>query len=149
MIYFLADRQVLRDSTLPARGMYAGVSAMYAPQSETATSPYYELRAYWLGPFAARPSDLATVAAFHQVNGSYLVDYTNASSTHTGSHAARTQDGTALLYQAHLVHGLYAQLGPSYNKNPTVTYFGPSVVNDHQRFQGNSFAINAGLVSVF
>jgi porin len=149
MIYFLADRQVLQDPILPARGIYAGASAMYAPPSETATSQYYELRAYWVGPFAARPSDLATVAAFHQVNSSYLVDFTNANSAHSGSYGARTQDGIALLYQAHLTHGLYVQIGPSYNKNPTVTYFGPSIENEQQRFQGNSFAINAGIVSIF
>jgi hypothetical protein len=140
----------LVEKAAPARGTRSTcASAMCAPPTETATSQHYEPRAYWVGPFAARPSDLATVAAFHQVNSSYLVDYTNANSAHTGAYGARTQDGIALLYQPHPTQGLHAQIGPSYNKNPTVTNFGPSIANDHQRFQGNSFAINAGLVPVF
>ena len=56
--YFLADQQFVQLAPVAgqaARGVYAGVSAMYAPPEFNRFSQYYELRALWDRP--------ATVAA--------------------------------------------------------------------------------------
>ena len=56
--YFLADQQFVQLAPMAgqaARGVYAGVSAMYAPPEFNRFSQYYELRALWDRP--------ATVAA--------------------------------------------------------------------------------------
>ncbi|WP_334508786.1 carbohydrate porin [Bradyrhizobium sp. AZCC 1693] len=56
--YFLADRQLWQNapgSPLTAyRGVYAGISAMYAPPEYAAYSQYYEARVYSVGLFDLR-----------------------------------------------------------------------------------------------
>jgi porin len=132
-IYFLADRQLWQqapDSPHTAyRGLYAGVSAMYAPPAETPISQYYEARAYWIGPFDTRASDLVSFVYNHQVFSHYLADELNASTAPfaalglpvpTAHHASNSY---TLTYLAHIMPGVYASVGVGYTDHPSVEYF--------------------------
>jgi porin len=126
-MYFLADRQLWQqapDSPYTAyRGIYAGVSAMYAPPQNVAYSQYYEGRLYWIGPFDSRPTDLITLTYNHQVISHYIADATNLGSAFTdvfGRHATNTLIGA---YTARLGPGLYFTAGLSYTDNPSFSYF--------------------------
>ena len=61
--YFLADQQFVQLAPVAgqvARGVYAGVSAMYAPPKFNRFSQYYELRAYGIGLLPSRPGDMVS-----------------------------------------------------------------------------------------
>jgi porin len=130
---FLADRQLWQQnpsSPLTAyRGIYAGMSVMYAPPEKTAISQYYEGRAYWIGPFDSRPTDMASVVYARNVVSHYLADVTNQLSSFTGTYAARTSNSITASYTAHLMPGLWGTLGVGYTDHPSIAYFkteGPS-----------------------
>ena len=62
--YFLADQQFVQLAPVdgPAtRGVYVGITAMYAPPEFNRFSQYYELRLYGIGLLPSRPTDLASL----------------------------------------------------------------------------------------
>ncbi|VTZ21288.1 Porin [Methylocella tundrae] len=125
--YFLADRQLWQaDPSMPFtayRGIYAGVSAMYAPPETAAFSQYYEGRLYAIGLFDARPQDMISVVYNHQVTSQYIADPTNAVSTLTGISARHATNSVTASYLAHLMPGLYSSVGLSYTDHPSLTYY--------------------------
>ena len=75
--YFLADQQFVQLAPVPgqaARGIYAGVTAMYAPPEFNRVSQYYELRFYGIGLLPARPRDMVSLVISRNVFSNYLVD---------------------------------------------------------------------------
>ncbi|MDH2380735.1 carbohydrate porin [Bradyrhizobium sp. CER78] len=133
-VTFLADRQLLQQdpsSPLTAhRGIYAGMSFMYAPPETTGISQYYEGRAYWIGPFDSRPTDMFSVVTARNVVSHYLADATNQFSGLTGAFAARTSNSVTATYTAHLMPGLWGTIGVGYTDHPSLAYFkteGPSL----------------------
>ena len=63
--YVLADQQFVQLAPVAgqaARGVYAGVTAMYAPPEFDRFSQYYELRLYGIGLLPSRPRDM--IASF-------------------------------------------------------------------------------------
>jgi porin len=137
---FLGDRQLWQqDPSSPStayRGIYAGVSAMYAPPETTGITQYYEARAYWIGPLESRPTDMATVSYARNVISPYVVEATNAFSSVTGTFAARSTNSVTASYTAHLASGLYGTLGVTYTDHPSISYFAN---------EGSSFNILAAL----
>ena len=76
-LYFLADQQFVQLAPVAgqaARGVYAGVSAMYAPPEFNRFSQYYELRLYGIGLLPSRPSDMLSLVVTRNVFSHYLVD---------------------------------------------------------------------------
>jgi len=116
-LYFLADRQLLQFGSVgmgAARGLYGGVSAMYAPPSVNRFSQYYEVRAYIRGPFASRPFDMISLVATQNRFGKYSVRNAEAS----GGHAAEQATSISLGYTANVFHGVFVTAGASYIDNP-------------------------------
>ena len=75
--YFLADHQFVQLAPVDgqaARGVYAGVTAMYAPPEFNRFSQFYELRAYGIGLLPSRPRDLLSLVIARNVFSHYLVD---------------------------------------------------------------------------
>ena len=75
--YFLADQQFVQFAPAPgqaARGIYAGVTAMYAPPEFNRVSQYYELRLYGIGLLPSRPRDMVSLVISRNVFSNYLVD---------------------------------------------------------------------------
>src|SRR4029077_10529097 len=75
--YFLADQQIIQFAPIAgqaARGVYAGVTAMYAPPEFNRFSQYYELRLYGIGLLASRPRDMLSLVVSRNVFSHYLVD---------------------------------------------------------------------------
>ena len=75
--YFLADQQFVQLAPVAgqaARGVYAGVTAMYAPPEFNRFSQYYELRLYGIGLLASRPRDMLSLVISRNVFSHYLVD---------------------------------------------------------------------------
>ncbi|MEY9495878.1 porin [Bradyrhizobium elkanii] len=140
-VTFLGDRQLWQqDPSSPFtayRGIYAGVSLMYAPPETTAISQYYEGRAYWIGPLDSRPTDMASIVYARNVVSHYLPDVTNPFASMTGAYAARTTNAITASYTAHLRPGLWGTLGVSYTDHPSVAYF---------KTQGSSLNFLASLV---
>jgi porin len=126
-VTFLGDRQLWQqDPSSPFtayRGIYAGISLMYAPPETTAISQYYEGRAYWIGPLDSRPTDMASIVYARNVVSHYLPDMTNPFASMTGAYAARTTNAITASYTAHLRPGLWGTLGISYTDYPSVAYF--------------------------
>jgi porin len=75
--YFLADQQIIQLAPLAgqaARGVYAGVTAMYAPPEFNRFTQYYELRLYGIGLLPSRPRDMLSLVVSRNVFSHYLVD---------------------------------------------------------------------------
>lgn len=103
----------------PARGIYGGFSAMYAPSDVNKASRYLELRLYAKGLFSSRPGDQIAIAATNIAWSHFAVDAALAK----GDLVHR--DSTAIWgrYTARLAPGVYATLGLLYINNPTtITY---------------------------
>lgn len=120
--YYLAvDRQFWQSDAQgsPARGIYGGFSAMYAPSDVNKVSRYLELRVYAKGLFSSRPGDQIAIAATNIAWSHFAVDPALAK----GDLVHR--DSTAIWgrYTARLAPGVYATLGLLYINNPTtITY---------------------------
>lgn len=120
--YYLAvDRQFWQSDAQdsPARGIYGGFSAMYAPSDVNKVSRYLELRLYAKGLFSSRPGDQIAIAATNIAWSHFAVDAALAKGdlVHRDSTAIRGR------YTARLAPGVYATLGLLYINNPTtITY---------------------------
>ena len=153
--YFLYDRQLWQAAPSSPetayRGIYAGVSAMYAPPEVNAFSQYYEARVYALGLFPQRPFDMITVVYNHQVVSHYLADGLDSYSEeiHTllgipyGRHATNTITGS---YTARLMPGLYTTVGLSYTDFPALTYYSPATPTDSHVGRALNFVASAFVV---
>lgn len=119
--YVAVDRQFWQADAegSPARGIYGGFSAMYAPSDVNKVSRYLELRLYAKGLFSSRPGDRIAIAATNIAWSHFAVDAALAK----GDLVHR--DSTAIWgrYTARLAPGVYATLGLLYINNPTtITY---------------------------
>lgn len=119
--YVAMDRQFWQSDAQgsPARGIYGGFSAMYAPSDVNKVSRYLELRVYAKGLFSSRPGDQIAIAATNIAWSHFAVDAALAK----GDLVHR--DSTAIWgrYTARLAPGVYATLGLLYINNPTtITY---------------------------
>ncbi|QQO37557.1 carbohydrate porin [Bradyrhizobium diazoefficiens] len=119
--YVAMDRQFWQSDAegSPARGIYGGFSAMYAPSDVNKVSRYLELRLYAKGLFSSRPGDQIAIAATNTAWSHFAVDAALAK----GDLVHR--DSTAIWgrYTARLAPGVYATLGLLYINNPTtITY---------------------------
>lgn len=119
--YVAVDRQFWQsdDQGSPARGIYGGFSAMYAPPDVNKVSRYLEVRLYAKGLFSSRPGDQIAIAATNIAWSHFAVDAALAKGdlVHRNSTAIRGR------YTARLAPGVYATLGLLYINNPTaITY---------------------------
>lgn len=119
--YVAADRQLWQSDPQgsPARGIYGGFSAMYAPSDLNKVSRYFELRLYAKGLFSSRPGDQIAVAATNIGWSQFAIDAALAKGELVH------HDSTAIWgrYTARLAPGVYATLGLLYINNPTtITY---------------------------
>lgn len=148
--YFLADRQlsqVAPDSPYTAyRGIYAGMSVMYSPPEQVAYSQYYEARLYSIGLFDARPTDFISLVYNHNVFSHYLADFVNTATAAPAAlgfavplahHAANS---VTVSYLAHLMPGVYWNVGIGYTDNPSIEYF---------KGQGSSLNFLTSLTTIF
>lgn len=119
--YVAVDRQFWQSDAQgsPARGIYGGFSAMYAPSDVNKVSRYLEVRLYAKGLFSSRPGDQIAIAATNIAWSHFAVDAALAKGdlVHRDSTAIRGR------YTARLAPGVYATLGLLYINNPTaITY---------------------------
>lgn len=119
--YVAVDKQFWQSDAegSPARGIYGGFSAMYAPSDVNKASRYLELRLYAKGLFSSRPGDQIAIAATNIAWSHFAVDAALAK----GDLVHR--DSTAIWgrYTARLAPGVYATLGLLYINHPTtITY---------------------------
>lgn len=119
--YVAVDRQFWPSDAQgsPARGIYGGFSAMYAPSDVNKVSRYLEVRLYAKGLFSSRPGDQIAIAATNIAWSHFAVDAALAK----GDLVHR--DSTAIWgrYTARLAPGVYATVGLLYINNPTaITY---------------------------
>jgi porin len=151
--YLLADQQLWQSApgsaSTAGRGLYVGGTAMYARPETTAITQYYEGRVYLKGPFASRPKDLVSVVGYYSVHSPYLVDNLRTLNAIGIYGKAETWSAT-VGYLANLRPGAYLTLGLSYTANPSqANYFGPSITNPSQRFEGNALNLQATLFTAF
>lgn len=103
----------------PARGIYGGFSAMYAPSDVNKVSRYLELRLYAKGLFNSRPGDQIAIAATNIAWSHFAVDAALAKGDLVHRHSTSIWGR----YTARLAPGVYATLGLLYINNPTtITY---------------------------
>jgi porin len=121
-IYVLGDQQIYQpDSTKPGRGIYVGATFMYASPNVASITQYKEARAYWVGPFDSRPSDMISLVWAHNDISKYVAATPFNPLTGVGV-AAFTNTYTAS-YAARLAAGTYLTVGLSYSDHPSVRYF--------------------------
>ena len=124
--YFLADRelwQVAPQSPFTAyRGIYAGVSAMYAPPENNAFSQYYEGRLYYIGLFDSRPRDQLVLVYSHNVFSRYVTALVNQFAPFTNIFAHNASNTGTVAYTASLMPGIYATVGVAYTDHPSIQY---------------------------
>src|SRR5262249_12427104 len=117
-LYALADRQLLSsDPAQPVRGLYAGVSAMYAPPEQNLFNQYYEIRTYSFGPFDARPTDFASLVVSYE---SYSKEGQEALAPPAFGAFAQTISAIGS-YAFHIVPGFYLQPGLGWTAHASVS----------------------------
>jgi porin len=125
-LYALADVQIWQASsasrTAAGRGLYLGVSAMYAAPETNIFTQYYETRLYALGPFNARPKDTVSLVYNHQVLSGYFDNAINKTAHSTGTLARDGSNSITASYTLHLVKGIYLSGGLGYTDHPSATY---------------------------
>jgi len=116
--YILADRQLWKsDESHPARGIYAGASAMTVPADRNTYRLYYEARLYKNAPFAHRPDDfLSLVSSYTAISQDKIRTLAAA-----GKSYSRSSDSVTASYTLHLARGTYTGIGLSYVNGPAVT----------------------------
>ena len=122
--YFLADRQFIQLAPAPghaARGIYAGVTAMYAPPEFNRVSQYYELRFYGIGLLASRPRDMLSLVISRNVFSNYLV----GAALQKGQLAHPDSLSITAAYIAMLAPGVRAGVGIGYTNHPTPVIYTP------------------------
>ncbi len=124
--YALFDRQFVQfeptSSTAAHRGIYGGVSFMYAPPQTNIFSQYYEARLYSFGLFDSRPNDMISLVYQHNVLSSYYADATNRTAVTTGTYARHASNSITTSYLWKFRPGLSLTVGATYTDNPSVTY---------------------------
>jgi len=122
--YFLADQQLVQLAPIAsqaARGVYAGVAAMYAPPEFNRFSQYYELRLYGIGLLPSRPGDMLSLVVTRNVFSRYLVDA--ALQGDELAHDASLSITAA--YTAPIAPGVRAGIGLGYTDHPTPVVYTP------------------------
>ena len=122
--YVLADHQFVQLAPVAgqaARGLYAGVSAMYAPPEFNAFSQYYELRLYGIGLLPSRPGDMLSLVISQNVFSHYLVD----AALQQGQLAHARSLSTTAAYNAPIAPGISAGIGLGYTDHPTPVIYTP------------------------
>jgi porin len=122
--YLLGDAQVWQPTPvkgLAARGLYEGFTAEYAPPDLNTFTQYYELRSYFIGPFASRPSDVVSLIFTDSIFSNYLVNNARIA----GNLAHSDSKSATLSYSARLTAGVTASVGVSYIDHPTTVTFTP------------------------
>jgi porin len=115
--FALLDYQLTRSSVAqPARGLYAGASAMTAASRFNAYDRYYEARLYRFAPFSARPQDVASLLATYSGFSKSLTD-SLAAKGHT---VWRNSASLTASYNLHLSAGNYLSLGLSYVRGAAI-----------------------------
>lgn len=126
-LYVLADYQVTQTAAASPytayRGMYVGATFMYGDPKTTPFTQYYEARAYWVGPFASRPSDLIAVVYSHNKANKNVTNVINAYSAYTNFSAITGANSVTASYTYHVMHGLYATAGLGYTDKPSLSTF--------------------------
>ncbi len=121
--YALADRQLWQkspDSAASAyRGIYAGLSYMYAPPEMSTFSEYYEARVYAIGLFDSRPRDMISLVAVHNV----FSDVRVASAQAAGLMTHDNSTAVTLSYSLRATAGVYLNMGMSYVDHPSAVVY--------------------------
>ena len=114
--YALIDYQATRpDNQLFFRGLYLGASYSAARKSVSAFSHAGEIRAYYVGPFNARPTDSLNLT----VSYNRFSEDLHASYALRGIDTARHQVGISGAYAVHLGPGVRIAPALQYVFNPT------------------------------
>ncbi|MFT4190055.1 MAG: carbohydrate porin [Comamonas sp.] len=133
--YALADYQLTQPASespyTAYRGMYVGTSFMYGDPRTSAFTRYYEARAYWYGPFAARPTDFLSVVYSHNQASRHARRVIDAYSAYTNLSAIDATNSITASYTARLRPGLYSTFGLGYTDKPSL-----------QRFKGEGSSLN-------
>ena len=122
--YFLADQQLVQLAPMAgqaARGVYAGVTAMYAPPEFNRFSQYYELRLYGIGLLPSRPGDMLSLVVSRNVFSHYLVD----AALQRGQLAHDGSLSITAAYTAPIAPGIRVGIGLGYTDHPTPVVYTP------------------------
>ena len=122
--YFLADQQIVQFAPIAgqaARGVYAGVTAMYAPPEFNRFSQYYELRLYGIGLLPSRPRDMLSLVVSRNVFSHYLVD----AALQQGQLAHDDSLSITASYIAPIAPGIRVGIGLGYTDHPTPVVYTP------------------------
>jgi len=100
-------------------------------------------------PFASRPKDLVSVVGYYQISSPYLAD--NLNTLHAIGTYGKPETWSATIgYLANLRPGAYLTVGLNYTANPSqANYFGPSLANPSQPFEGNALNFQMTLFTAF
>jgi porin len=143
-LYALGDWQLWQqDPSSPAsayRGIYFGGTYTKTPTNVTTFYQYFEGRLYWLGPTAARSSDMIALVYGHNDVSKYVSNPVNATTFLTNISAANATNTVSLSYIAKLYSGVYLTTGVTYVDRPSVSYF-------HQ--EGHAFLLQTNLFMLF
>jgi porin len=127
--YFLADHQFVQLAPVDgqaARGIYAGVTAMYAPPELNRFSQYYELRLYGIGLLPSRPKDMLSLVFSRNDFSHYLVD----AALQQGQLAHADSLSITAAYTAPIAPGIRAGIGLGYTDHPTPVVYTPQTGSD-------------------
>jgi porin len=122
--YFLADQQIVQLAPVAgqaARGVYAGITAMYAPPELNRFSQYYELRLYGIGLLPSRPRDMLSLVVSQNVFSHYLVDI----ALQQGQLAHDDSLSVTASYIASIAPGIRIGIGLGYTNHPTPVVYTP------------------------
>ena len=116
--YVAADYQIMQfDRKTPSRGMFMNFKADAAPPDRNVFARDISGTIYFVGPFASRPKDSASLGFTFNKLSNFAYAYRVA----RGATAAHSSNTTTASYALHVMRGLYFTNSLSYVHNPAPT----------------------------
>jgi porin len=117
-VYALIDYQLRMPAPAsPSRGLFVGGSAITVPSAFNRYDRYYEVRLYQRGPFASRPSDVATVIASFRYHSHVFTD-SLAAQGHSVWRSSTSLTGT---YTVHAARGNFLSFSLGYSRGAAIS----------------------------
>lgn len=121
--YLAATRQLTRPWG-DARGLYVDGKLDWSPADRNAINRAAQVSAFFIGPFASRPFDMAAIGVTKSM---YSADLRNRYGAYHIGTSPYTMAYTAS-YAARMFRGAYAISGLTYTKNPVFTPHHPDAL---------------------
>ncbi|HDS1733472.1 carbohydrate porin [Pseudomonas sp. BP8] len=113
--YAAVTYQLTQPTNNGPRGLYLDAKVNYAPEDRNLYTKDFQLTSFYIGPFDARPRDMASLG----FTRSYFSKYAHDAVERSGTDAERTSTALSFSYAARVTRGVYWVNGLTYQQGPS------------------------------